>query len=318
MSTRLSFNGAGDEGRRLRRSLVETEAEAEDDEAVVQTFSDLITSKSPSQAKMYSTKAPASSISNKTWRDIDGGLSPQGSEGVEVDSTDYVYEDDAETEPETSPPPTRRPKSRQQFGKSLNSNLRSAAKTLVNKRRKYEVGVEDDDEEHIKQQEPEHLPVTAQTVEVEVEPGTSTFVAVIDDDNQSDNSSSGPAPETTLRSDTDDIVEINTTQRPESALSSSPASPTQTTQPAIENDFQIRAKVMGESLEEKPAADDNNNERDLADNYEVDIKEPAAPYTPPQGINHHIPGDLESCHASGVELRSRFRLKSVFIMPSAR
>nr|XP_017036557.1 teneurin-m isoform X1 [Drosophila kikkawai] len=313
MSTPLSSSGAGVERLRHRRSLMERGLE--DDVATTETFSDLITNESLNRqlAKKYSATTPArslpavawQSISDKTSRGIDVEVDgPQGSEGIEVDSSDYVYEDEAE--PETSPPPTRRPKSRQQFGKSLNSNLRSAAKTLVNKKRKYEVEAED--VEHSEQQDPERLPVNGMATAQTVEPGPSTFVAVIDDDNQSDNSSSGPAPETTLRSDTDDIVEINTAQA-ESALSSYPASPTPTpAQPVIENDFQIRAEVVGKSLEEKPAADDNNNERDLADNYEVDTKEP-----PPQGTTQKFNKDSNNTE-SDLMMSDDSRLEDIDIV----
>ncbi|XP_044314730.1 teneurin-m isoform X1 [Drosophila rhopaloa] len=282
MSTQLSVNGAGDKERRQRRSLIE--GQDEDDVATDETFTDLITSESLNQqtAEKYSATTPAKSLpdvavqssTDKTLPRINGVLGPQS---IEEDSTDYVYEDEVETE--TPHPLIRRPRTGQQFGKSLNSNLRSAAKTLVNKRRKYDYGAEANG--HIKQQEQEFLEAIGMATKLATESETSTLVAVIDDDNQSDKSSSGTTPETTLRSDTDDIVEINTTQ-PEPAQSSFAA---RSNQPAIENDFQIKTTEAGGSQTGKPATDDINNERDLADNYEVDTEEPTSPATPPQGIN---------------------------------
>ncbi|XP_039230242.1 teneurin-m isoform X2 [Drosophila yakuba] len=276
MSTQLSVSGAGEKGRRHRRSLMEEQDE--DDVAADETFSDLITSKILNQqaAGKYLATTPAKSLrdvqgsTNKSLNRMDGVYGTQRSEDT-TDSYDYVYED--EVAPENTHSPIPRTKTGQQFGKSLNSNLRSAAKTLVNKRRKYDHGTEK--AEHIEHQEDEQ----ELAMELATESETSTLPAVIDDDNQSDNSSSGRTPETTIRSDTDDIVEINTTP-PEAARSSFAAV---SHQPAIEHDFQIKGTDAGVLQTEKPATDDINNERDLADNYEVDSKEPTSPGTPTQG-----------------------------------
>ncbi|XP_043063384.1 teneurin-m isoform X2 [Drosophila ficusphila] len=274
MSTQLSVSGAGDKGRRHRRSLIE--AQDENDVATDETFGDLITSESLNQqlAEKYLATTPAKSptdVVDKTLPRIDGVLGPQASE---EETSDYVYED--EVEPETTQPPSRRPKTWQQFGKSLNSYLRSAAKTLVNKKRKYDDGA--DGEEHIKRELEQEL---LEAIGMATESETSTLVAVIDDDNQSDNSSSGPTPETTPRSDADDTVEINTTPPPENPTAQS-SFPAASSRAAVENDFQIKGTEAGGSQTEKPATDDINNERDLADNYEVDTQEPTSPATPPQ------------------------------------
>ncbi|XP_039149076.1 teneurin-m isoform X2 [Drosophila simulans] len=291
MSTRLSVRGAGERRRRHRRSLIEEQDE--DDVATDGTFSDLITSESLNQqaAEKYLATTPAKSptdvqgSTNKTFPQMDGVYGTQRSEDTTDNSYDYVYED--EVEPETTPSPIRRTKTGQQFGKSLNSNLRSAAKTLVNKRRKYDHGTveaehikhEEEEEEVDDEQKLERHEAIGMATELTTESETSTLPAVIDDDNQSDNSSSGPTPETTVRSDTDDIVEINTPP-PEPAQSSFAAV---SHQPAIEHDFQIKGTDAGGLQTEKPATDDINNERDLADNYEVDSKEATSPGTPPQG-----------------------------------
>lgn len=66
---------------------------------------------------------------------------------------------------------------------------------------------------------------------------------------------------------------------------------------------------------EKPATDDINNERDLADNYEVDSKEPTSPGTPPQGINQ-ADIDWKSSPASGIELRLSSGSRNVQLMLS--
>jgi len=304
MSTQLLVSGAGEKGRRHRRGLIE--GQDEDDAATDETFSDLITSESLNRqpAEKYLATTPAESLSgstDKTFARIEGVSGAQRSEeDTETTEDDYVYED--EVEPETTRPPSRRPKTGQQFGKSLNSNLRSAAKTLVNKRRKYDHGAEG--EEHIKEDELEHPEAIGMATELVTGSQTSTSAAVIDDDNQSDNSSSGPTRETTPRSDTDDIVEINTPP-PEPAHSSFSAV---SHQPATENDFQIKGTEEAGRQTEKPATDDINNERDLADNYEVDTGEPTSTATPPQGINQALL-DRKSSHASGIELRLELRLR---------
>lgn len=321
MSTRLSVRGAGERGRRHRRSL--NEEQGEDDVATDGTFSDLITNESLNQqaAEKYLATTLAKSPTdvhgsgNKTLPRMDGVYGTQRSEDTPDTSYDYVYED--EVEPETTPSLIRRTKTGQQFGKSLNSNLRSAAKTLVNKRRKYDHGtveaehIKHEEEEEEDEQKLERHEAIGMATELTTESETSTLPAVIDDDNQSDNSSSGPTPETTVRSDTDDIVEINTppsqtAQRTFAAVSH---------QPAIEHDFQIKGTDAGGLQTEKPATDDINNERDLADNYEVDSKEPTSPGTPPQGINQ-ADIDWKSSPASGIELRLSSGSRNVQLMLS--
>lgn len=321
MSTRLSVRGAGERGRRHRRSLIEEQGE--DDVATDGTFSDLITNESLNQqaAEKYLATTLAKSPTdvhgsgNKTLPRMDGVYGTQRSEDTPDTSYDYVYED--EVEPETTPSLIRRTKTGQQFGKSLNSNLRSAAKTLVNKRRKYDHGtveaehIKHEEEEEEDEQKLERHEAIGMATELTTESETSTLPAVIDDDNQSDNSSSGPTPETTVRSDTDDIVEINTppsqtAQRTFAAVSH---------QPAIEHDFQIKGTDAGGLQTEKPATDDINNERDLADNYEVDSKEPTSPGTPPQGINQ-ADIDWKSSPASGIELRLSSGSRNVQLMLS--
>lgn len=296
--TRLSDDGAGKKRRRHRRSMNEME-NGGDVPPTDETFSNFITIESLSreQAGDYFATTPARKLqgverrssSDKTSFGLNGVLSLQGDEEAEDITSDYVYED--EPVPDTSPA-TQRPRTRQQFGKSLNSNLRRAAKTLVNKKTKYEGEAGN----HIKLEQKQELEAfieagmtlestttTAIRASTTTEPGTSTFVAVIDDDNQSDSSSSGAVPPvlTVLKSDTDDIVEINTAL-PEptegSILATSPRS-------SMANDFQIKGKAVSESGQEKPATDDNNNERDLADNYELKPEDPAASATPLQGIN---------------------------------
>ncbi|KAH8318477.1 hypothetical protein KR067_003830 [Drosophila pandora] len=294
--TRMSADGAGKNRRRNRRSM--DVAENGGEVATDETFSNFITIESLNreQTGEYFATTPARKLQeverssfDRTSFGINGVLSPQGDEEVEDITSDYVYED--EPVPDTSLA-TQRPRTRQQFGKSLNSNLRSAAKTLVNKKTKYE----GEAGKNIKLEQEQELEAfieagmtlestttTATRATTTSEPGTSTFVAVIDDDNQSDSSSSGAVPPvlTVLRSDTDDIVEINTAL-PEptegSILAPSPRS-------SMANDFQIKGKAVSESGQEKPATDDNNNERDLADNYELKPEEPAASATPHQGIN---------------------------------
>ncbi|XP_026832629.1 teneurin-m isoform X1 [Drosophila erecta] len=286
MSTQLSVSGAGAKGGRHRRSLIE--AQDEDDVATDGTFSDLITSESLNQqaAEKYLATTPAQR-STKTLHRMDEVYGAQRSEdttGTTDTSYDYVYED--EVEPETTPSPTRRSRTGQQFGKSLNNNLRSAAKSLVNKRRKYDHGAEQ--AKHVSQLEEDEQELelleaigmaTELATELATEAQTSTPPAVIDDDNQSDNGSSGRTQETSVRSDTDDMVEINTPP-PEPAQSSFAAV---SHQPAMEHDFQIKGTDADGLQTEKPATDDINNERDLADNYEVDSMEPTSPGTPPQG-----------------------------------
>ncbi|XP_017122860.1 teneurin-m isoform X1 [Drosophila elegans] len=304
MSTQLSVSGAGGkERRRRRRSLIE--GQDEDDVATDETFSDLITIESLHQqtTEKYSTPDKNPPDVEQTSPRIDGVLGPQRSDS---DPSDYVYED--EVEPESPHPLGRRAKRGQQFGKSLNSNLRSAAKTLVNKSRKYDHGAEAEAESdaHINQQKQEQELLKAIGMATE----TSTLLAVIDDDNQSDKSSSGPTPETTARSDTDDIVEINTiTQSAPSSFADV------SSQPGVENDFQIKGTEAGGPQTGKPATDDINNECDLADNYEVDTEEPASPAspaTPPQGKEsqqpskespqtNHTESDLMMSDASQVE-----------------
>ncbi|XP_034122539.1 teneurin-m isoform X2 [Drosophila guanche] len=338
MSTRLSVSGAGDERQqqRHRRSLIEGHGEQQDyddddddDDDVAATdvsgsFSNLITGESLDlyQAENIpaniATEPPRTGQSNfdKTLPKINSILSAQQDEGFVDDISDYVYEDEAEaevgaeTEKEMEKELQRRPRSKQQFGKSLNSNLRSSAKTQVNKKTKYESKTETEKEQTVEEHLEETVDTIAMATEAEMEMDSepsSTFVAVIDDDNQTDNSSSGPAPETetqletTLRSDTDDIVEINTQtgstrsqeQQQQTAQRQNTLLASAASMPAVENDFQIselKEKEEQESGEhqQKPATEDNNNERDLADNYEVDGEEatPALPQGWETEVNH--------------------------------
>ncbi|KAH8270589.1 hypothetical protein KR018_012078 [Drosophila ironensis] len=283
-------DGSGNKGRRHRRSV---NREADDDEmSTDETFSDLITIDSQNQplAKAYFATTPSKMRHEdewmgrflKTFSEINGVFSTQTDDAFGDATTDYAYEDEEVPDPQ-------RPSISQQFGKSLNSNLRSAAKTVVKKKTKYDEQVE----QRIKQIEQElkleleldkeRLAASGMTMELATGLGTDAFVAVIDDDNQSDSSSSGAMPAVLMvsTSDTDDIVEINTTQPqpvPRSVPAFSPRS-------AGENDFQIKENADSKPVPEKkkPATDDNNNERDLADNYELEFTKPGVSTTPLQG-----------------------------------
>jgi len=192
------------------------------------------------------------------------------------DISDYDYED----EQEATVRPT--PKARQQFGKSLNGNLRKAGKMLAKPERKHELEFE--------------LKETSDNIEDESDTKASSVTPVIDGYNQSDSTTprgelSALTTTTMPASDNDDIVEINTS----STTAQSEA--TSSTIYVIENDFQIKQKQKleeqdedeGEGEEEKPVADDSNNERDLADNYEEhkDMRK-GQPELPTQSINHTV------------------------------
>ncbi|EDV97176.1 teneurin-m isoform X2 [Drosophila grimshawi] len=293
--------------RRHRRSLMEwqggrhdfdfdVDADADDDVAA-ETFSDLITSASGVHVqKNLAVTTPAKSIDesvdiqqqpdeametvispgarhsnyDKTLHNIDGilKLEQNVADSFMDDISDYDYEAETETEDEKKEATmgTTVPKTRQQFGKSLNFNLlKAAGKTLAKPRRKRKQQLDESKE-------------TSDAISVESDTEASGISpVVIDDYNQTDSDSNNNSDDkgegadsmltTTLASDNDDIVEIDT----RSSASTENTKGTSSTDNVIENDFQIK-----QNLKQKPAAaaaaDDNNNERDLADNYESNTK----------------------------------------------
>ncbi|XP_064545055.1 teneurin-m isoform X2 [Drosophila montana] len=313
VSTWLSINKNGNK-RRRGRSLMEWQRGQDhyddaDDDVAAETFSDLITRASKVHAQKYLalTTSPTAqnvvkSISedanihrprkatvialdtqqsnyDKTLHKIDSILNLEQSEGNSFvdDISDYDYEDDTEDEQkETTVRPA--PKTRQQFGKSLNGNLRRAGKTLSKPQRKFEQELQ--------------LKETSDTIDVESDTEASSVASVIDDYNQNDStirrgtssSSSSSSREdsvltTTSESDNDDVVEIDTISRASTEKNEGMSS----TVYIIENDFQIK-----QNLKQKPAANDNNNERDLADNYEENNNNKEQSEPPPQSINQTV------------------------------
>lgn len=279
-----------------------------EDDVAAETFGNLITSASGVQSIKVSTggkaipklksTATTTQRSNyaKTLHKIDGILSQKQHnddtfDGFVDDISDYEYEDVSEEKPMMKAKGTASGSSRLQFGKSLNGNLRSAGKTVVR---------------------PSANPSRMSELELElkessdsIEASSSSITPVIDDYNQTDSSTTtrqqmdgegeGESSSTTMLttlsgSDNDDIVEIDTSSTPstERAMSS--------TIDVIENDFQIKKKQkkkLQAELEQKPVVDDNNNERDLADNYEGNnnnSKESneGQSEAPPQSINQTV------------------------------
>ncbi|KAM8707904.1 hypothetical protein ACLKA7_014948 [Drosophila subpalustris] len=325
VSTWLSVKEAVDKERlkrrqRYRRSLMDLQRgqdkDADEDKATegaTKSFSDLITSASRVHIQEYlasTTKTVPSiekSIEGSAKMPKESTVIPAGVQEInydknmhkmdeilnlsqdEVDSfvddiSDYDYEDEDEDGKETTWRPT--PQTRQQFGKSLNGNLRKAGKMLAKPKRKHELESE--------------LKEMSDKIEDESDTETSSVTPVIDGYNQSDSASATrkelsalttttSATTTTMSaSDNDDIVEINTsstTAKQYEAMSS--------TIYVIENDFQIKQKLQleleEEKKEEKPVADDNNNERDLADNYEEHKAiEKKGTEILPESINHPV------------------------------
>ncbi|XP_060653283.1 teneurin-m isoform X1 [Drosophila nasuta] len=292
----------------------EDEAEDEHKDEAAESFSDLITSPSGVHIQKYlastaprmesiekfteqqqhhkhiestvSTAGAKESNYAEAARKIDGILNTRHDDTFVDDISDYDYGDDDDVvvlKAATTVRPA--PKTRQQFGKSLNGNLAKAGKMLAKPKRKLE--------QELMELEFELKAETnsGDNIQVESDTEASSITPVIDEYNQSDSGSAskstsgrvaeaeaedededeneeGSALTTTmsLGSDNDDIVEINT-----SSSSVKEIEATSTTIYVIENDFQIKQKLESESefeLENKPVADDNNNERDLADNYE--------------------------------------------------
>lgn len=307
MSTWLSVNKDGNK-RRHGRSLMDWQRGQDhdddgDDDVAAETFSDLITRASEVHAQKYLTLTTSPTAQNvvksisesvnihrprkatvialdtqqsnydKTLHKIDSILNLEQSEGNSFvdDISDYDYEDDTEDEQkETTVRPA--PRTRQQFGKSLNGNLRRAGKTLSKPQRKFNEELQ--------------LKETSDTIAVESDTEASSVASVIDDYNQNDStirrgSSSSREDSmltTTSESDNDDVVEIDTIRRASTEKNKGMSS----TVSIIENDFQIK-----QNLKQKPAANDNNNESDLADKYEENNnKEQSEP--PPHSINQTV------------------------------
>ncbi|XP_023037329.1 teneurin-m isoform X4 [Drosophila willistoni] len=265
MSTQLSVK---DNNKRQRRSLIEMDRGQGERQGgqVGETFSDLITSENPKESVSMESGKKQSNY-DKTLLKIDSILDKTNDFDYEDD--DYNDDDDDNNNDDVAVGKVKemQPKSRQQFGKSLNGNLRKASKTVVKARTK-------DDEQKL-----------AARIDKEAAKGkelkASTFVAVIDDDNQTDKSSlssmfsttttkttktTTAAAITSMSDNQDDIVEINT----ETYSSHSPLI-------VIENDFEIKGADEQRQKEQKQQRkkqqqqqqDDNNNESDLADNYEM-------------------------------------------------
>lgn len=308
MSTRLSVNKDGNKRHRNERSLMDWQwGQSDDDDLPAESFSDLITRATGVHAQKYLalTTTPASQSASmqrpgeptvialgaqqsnydKTLHKIDQILKLEQSEGdaiIDDDISDYEYEDESEDEPKQETTERPAPKTRQQFSKSLNGDLRKAGKMLAKPQRKFP------------------LAETGDTIDGNaVEPDTeaSSVASVIDDYNQTDSTISvsveGSALTTTSESDNDDVVEIDTTEK-NGRMSS--------TVSIIENDFQInqnteaatKAEAESESevevkdeaeAKQKPAANDNNNERDLLDNNEEHNNKGRLP---PQSINQTV------------------------------
>lgn len=293
MSTRLSVNKAGNKRHRNERSLMEWQGvRNDDDDLAAETFSDLITRATGVQAQKYLalTAMPASQSSSmqrpgeptvialdaqqsnydKTLHKTDKILKLEQSQGdafVDDDISDYEYEDESEDEPKKETTVRPVPKTRQRFSKSLNGDLRKAGKTLAKPQRKFQ------------------LAETADTIDIESDTEGSSVASVIDDYNQTDStisrSTEGSALTTTSVSDNDDVVEIDTTEKKERMSS---------TVYIIENDFQIKHNTEPQAAAEveakqKSDVNDNNNERDLLDNYEENSN---TGQPPPQSINQTV------------------------------
>ncbi|KRF84821.1 uncharacterized protein Dvir_GJ13712, isoform C [Drosophila virilis] len=277
--------------------------DGDDDDVAAETFSDLITKASGVHTQKYLTLTTSPTAQNvvksisesanihrprkatvialdtqpsnydKTLHKIDSILNLEQGEGNSFvdDISDYDYEDDAEDEQKETTERTA-PRTRQQFGKSLNGNLRRAGKTLSKPQRKFKEELQ--------------LEETSDTITIESDTEASSVASVIDDYNQNDStirrgSSSSREDSmltTTSESDNDDVVEIDTISRAGTEKNKGMSS----TVSIIENDFQIK-----QNLKQKPAANDNNNESDLADNYEENnSKEQSEP--PPHSINQTV------------------------------
>lgn len=272
----------GNKQRRHRRSLMDWQRGQDDvdkDDVAAETFGNLITSADEDHMKSIkksigrkamraeSTAAIIGATTQrsnyaKTLHKIDGIAIEQQLEDDDDDRfvdaiSDYEYED-VETKPEAKATTQR---SRLQFGKSLNGNLRRAGKTVGHPSRMSELELE--------------FKESSDSIALTSDTEASGITLVIDDYNQTDSSSSSSSPTsrqevdaehstlTTLSgSDNDDIVEIDTSHS--NVFSASDV---------IENDFEIKKKQekkqqqLQTKPEQKTVVDDNNNERDLADNY---------------------------------------------------
>ncbi|XP_017957287.2 teneurin-m isoform X2 [Drosophila navojoa] len=308
VSTRLSVNKDGNKRHRNERSLMDWQwGQNDDDDLPAETFSDLITKATGVHAQKYLalTTTPASQSSSmqrpreptvialgaqqsnydKTLHKIDQILKLEQSEGdaiIDDDISDYDYEDESEDEPKKETTERPVPKTRQQFSKSLNGDLRKAGKMLAKPKRKLPLAETGD---------------TFDSNAVESDAEASSVASVIDDYNQTDSAISvsveGSALTTTSESDSDDVVEIDTTKK-NGRMSS--------TISIIENDFQINQNTEAQApvteveveadAKQKPAANDNNNERDLLDsNEEHDNKRQLPPQSTGQTVSDLMLGD---------------------------